>query len=112
VANPARFDFHAHLSWPRFGNVAFDQLKMFWSAWILHDFIHVTICGSGGLLGAAAILPGGQVGRVPIPPVMFAVRLLVGVVVLRRFVEKLCQRSHVHSSSRDPASIRDQGIAW
>src|ERR1043166_2744879 len=35
---------------------------------------------------------------VPVPPVMFRVRLLVGVVVLRRFVEKFCKGPDVHCS--------------
>src|SRR5436190_5781640 len=60
------------------------------------DFLHVPVGGDGCLRRTAAVLTRVQVGRVPVPPVMFGVRLLVVVVVLRRFAEELCKGCNVH----------------
>src|SRR5207248_10822600 len=57
---------------------------------------HVMIGGGGGLRRTAAVLTRVQVGRVPVPPVMFDVRLLVVVVVLRCFAEELRKGCNVH----------------
>src|SRR5213079_3099213 len=56
------------------------------------------IGGGGGLRRPAAVLTRVQVGRVPVPPVMFGVRLLVVVVVLRRFAKELCKGRDIHGS--------------
>ena len=60
------------------------------------DLVHVAIGCGGCLLRTAAVLTRTQVGRVPVPPVMFGVRLLVVVVVLRRFAKELCKGRDVH----------------
>src|SRR6266516_7885222 len=60
------------------------------------DFLHVAVGGDGCLLWTAAVPTRVQVGRVPVRPVMFGVRLLVVVVVLRRFAEELCKGCDVH----------------
>src|SRR5215211_3931180 len=57
----------------------------------LKGFLHVTVGGGGGLLRTAAVLTGAQVGRVPVPPVMLGVRLLVVAMVHFRLVEELCE---------------------
>src|SRR5262245_47097467 len=62
--------------------------------------LHVAIGGGGCLLRTAAVLTRAQVWRVPVPPVVLAVRLLVVVVVLRRLVEELGKGCDVHGSSR------------
>lgn len=54
----------------------------------MEDFIHVAVGGGGCLLRTAAVLTRAQAGRVPVPPVMFCVRLFVMVVALRRLVEQ------------------------
>ena len=46
------------------------------------DFVHVAVGSSGCLRRVVAVLTRVEVGRVPIPPVMFGVRLLVVVMVL------------------------------
>ena len=56
------------------------------------NLVHVTVSGSGCILRAAAVLTRVQVRRVPIPPVMFGVRLLVLTVVFLRIAEELCKR--------------------
>ena len=62
------------------------------------DFVHVVIGGDRGLRGTAAALTRAQVGRVPIPPVMFGVRLLVVTVMLLRLVEEFGKSCDVHGS--------------
>src|SRR4030095_13232531 len=54
--------------------------------------------GGDCLRRAAAILTRTQIWRIPVPPVMFGVRLFVVVVVLRRFAEKFCKGRDVHRS--------------
>src|SRR2546423_2831532 len=56
---------------------------------------HVTICRRGGLRRTAAVLTRAEVRRVPIPPVMLAVCLLVTAVVLFRLVQELGKRCHI-----------------
>ena len=58
--------------------------------------LHVAVGGGCRLLRTAAVLTRAQVGRVPVPPVVLGVRLLVAVVVLRRLAEELCKGRHVH----------------
>src|SRR5262249_30046675 len=55
------------------------------------DLLHVTVAGGRRLLQTAAVLTRVQVGRVPVPPVVLGVRLLVAVVLLRRLAEELCK---------------------
>ena len=43
----------------------------------MKNLVHVTVSDSRCILRAAPVLTRVQVGRVPIPPVMFGVRLLV-----------------------------------
>ena len=62
------------------------------------DLVHVASGGGGGLRGTAAVLTRTHVGRVPIPPVMFGVRLLVVTVMLLRLVEEFGKRCDVHGS--------------
>ena len=50
----------------------------------------VAVGGGGGFLRVAPVLTRAQVGRLPIPPIMRAVRLLVVAVVLLRLTKKLC----------------------
>src|SRR5262249_35842292 len=64
----------------------------------ISELLHIESCGGGGFLRTAAVLTRTQVGRVPIPPVMFGVRLLVVVVVLGRFAEEFCKPRDVHGS--------------
>jgi hypothetical protein len=58
----------------------------------MNDLLHVAIGSGGGLLRTATVLTRVQVRRVPIPPVMFGVRLLVLTVVFLRIAEELCKR--------------------
>ena len=64
----------------------------------MKDLLHVAVGGGGGLLRTAAVLTRAQVGRVPVPPVVLGVRLLVVVVVLRRLAEELCKGCDVRGS--------------
>jgi hypothetical protein len=43
----------------------------------MKDLLHVVSGGGGRLVRTFAVLTRAQVGRVPVPPVMFRVRLLV-----------------------------------
>src|SRR5260370_40781282 len=62
---------------------------------LLLTSIHVAIGGGGCLFRTAPVLTRAQVRRVPVPPIMRAVRLLVAAVVLLRLLKKLCYRRHV-----------------
>src|SRR5262245_24982426 len=64
----------------------------------LKDLLHVAVGGCGCLLRTAAVLTRAQVGRVPVPPVVLSVRLLVVVVVLRRLAEELRKGCDVRGS--------------
>src|SRR5262249_11056858 len=64
----------------------------------LKDLLHVEV--GGGLLWIAAVLTRTQVGRVPVPPVVRGVRLLVGVVAPRRFAEEFYKGCDVRGSVR------------
>src|SRR5262249_52973758 len=68
----------------------------------ISELLHIESCGGGGFLRPAAVLTRTQVGRVPVPRVMFGVCLLVVVVVLRRFAEEFCKRRDVHGSEPPP----------
>jgi hypothetical protein len=57
----------------------------------LHDFLHVSIGGGRGFLRTLAVLTRAQVRRVPIPPMMLAVRFLVGAMMLLSFPQNFCQ---------------------
>src|SRR5438093_6896376 len=59
------------------------------------DLLHAAVGGGRRLLRIAAALTRAQVGRVPVPPVVLGVRLLVVVVVLRCLAEQPCHRCHV-----------------
>ena len=76
----------------------------------MKDVLHVAAGGGGCLARAAAVLTGAQIGGVPIPPVMLAVRLLVRTVVLGGFAEELRQCGDVHGPCA-VTSIRDRGAA-
>src|SRR4029453_3130713 len=65
----------------------------------MKGLLHVAVGGGCCLLRTAAVLTRAQVGRVPVPPVVLGVRLLVSVVVLRRLAEELCKGCDVHGSS-------------
>jgi hypothetical protein len=60
------------------------------------DFLHISVRSGGCLLRGTAILTRVQVRRVPIPPVMFGVRLLVLTMVFLRIAEELCKSCDVH----------------
>src|SRR5271154_1957917 len=62
----------------------------------MEHLLHVAVGGGGCLPRTAAVLTRTQVGRVPVPPVVLGVRLLVVVVVLRRLAEKLGQGCDIH----------------
>src|SRR5262245_8442766 len=57
----------------------------------MKDLLHVAVGSGGGLFRTAAVLTGAQVGSIPIPPVVFGVRLLVVSVVLLSLAEELCK---------------------
>ena len=54
----------------------------------MKDLLHVT--GGGGLLRTAPF-SRAEVRRVPVPPVVLGVRLIVAVVVLRRIALEFCE---------------------
>jgi hypothetical protein len=61
----------------------------------MQNLLHVTVSGGGCLFWTAAILTRTQIRRVPVPPVMLGVSLLVFVVVLCRLAEKVCKDCNV-----------------
>src|SRR5215207_741576 len=67
------------------------------------DLRHVAPGGGGGLIRTAPTLPGVEVRRVPVPPVVRWRDPLVRIVVLGRFVHELCDIGHVHLSPPTPA---------
>ena len=50
--------------------------------------LHVAVCGGAGLLRTAAVLTRAQIGRVPVPPVVLGVRLLIEVMMLPCLAEE------------------------
>src|SRR5262249_35768437 len=64
----------------------------------MKGLLHVAVGGGCRLLWTAAVLTGAQIGRVPVRPVVLGMRLLVGVVVLRRLAEELCKGFDVRGS--------------
>src|SRR5215813_10257956 len=64
----------------------------------ISEFLHIETCGGGGFLWRTSMLASVDIGRIPVPPVMLGVRLLVVVVVLSRFAEELCKGGDVHGS--------------
>src|ERR1700674_3224634 len=62
----------------------------------MENVLHVAIGGGGALLGSAAALTRAQVDRIPVPPMMCGVRLLVVSVVLLRLVEEFGKGCDVH----------------
>ena len=65
----------------------------------MKDLLHVASGGGGRLVRTYAILTRTQVRRIPIPPVMLGVRLLVLTVVILRFAKEFCTRSEVRRPS-------------
>ena len=63
------------------------------------DLVHVAVGSDGCFRRIVAVLTCAQVRRVPIPPMMFGVRLFISIVMLRRFPKKFCQCRDVHNSS-------------
>src|SRR6185295_4489758 len=59
------------------------------------DLRHIAFGGRGGLLGRAPALASVHIRRVPIPPVMLGMRLLVLAVMLLRLVEEIGQSCDV-----------------
>src|SRR5262245_15207317 len=55
----------------------------------MKDLVHVAIGGCCCLLRIAVALTRAQVGRVPVPPVMFSMSLLVLAMMLLRLVKEL-----------------------
>jgi hypothetical protein len=68
----------------------------------IKDLLHIAVGGGRCLLRTAAVLTRAQVGRVPVPPVVLGVRLLVVVVVLRRLAEERCKGCDVYGSCSLP----------
>src|SRR5215467_7522589 len=64
----------------------------------MKDLLHVTVGGGGGLLRTAAVLTRAQVRRIPVPPVVLGVRLLIVAVALLRLAEEPCKGCDVQSS--------------
>src|SRR4051812_4054930 len=54
---------------------------------ISYFLLHVAVGSSCCLLGITAVLACAQVGRIPVPPLMFPGRLLVPAVVLLRLMK-------------------------
>ena len=61
----------------------------------MKNFLHVAVGGDGCLLWVPTVLTRAQVRRVPVPPVMLGVRLLILSVVLLRLVEELGKSCNV-----------------
>src|SRR5437764_9982901 len=61
----------------------------------MKDLLHVAVGGGDCLRRTAAALTRTQIWRVPVPPVMFGVRLLVFAVPLLRLVEEFCKHSDI-----------------
>src|SRR5438034_11731773 len=61
----------------------------------IKDLLHVAVGGGDCLRRTAAALTRTQIWRVPVPPVMFGVRLLVFAVPLLRLVEEFCKHSDI-----------------
>ena len=59
------------------------------------DLRHVAIGSGYCFLRTAAVLTRAQVGRIPVPPTVLGVSLLVVAMVLLRFMEKFCQSGNV-----------------
>src|SRR5438552_15621928 len=64
----------------------------------MKDLLHVAVGGGDCLRRTAAALTRTQIWRVPVPPVMRGVRLLVLTVVFLCLAEELCQGRDVHGS--------------
>ncbi len=76
--------------------------------------LHVAGGADRRLLGGAAALAGGHVGRVPVPPVVRRGALLVRVVVLGRLVQQVGEGRDVHGSApREPRRefLEQPGVA-
>ena len=54
----------------------------------MKDFLHIAVGGCYCLLRTLAVLASAQVRRVPIPPVVLSMGLLIVVVVLRSLMEE------------------------
>src|SRR5687767_5206753 len=61
-------------------------------------FVHVTIGRRRCFFWRAAVLTSAQVRRVPVPPLVFTVRLFKVVVVLSRLVQEICESCDVTGS--------------
>src|SRR5215831_1851687 len=64
------------------------------------DLIHVPVRSGCRLVRTAAVLARGKVRRIPVPPMVLVVCLLVVAMVLRSLVEKLCKCRDVRSCCR------------
>jgi len=64
----------------------------------MKELLHVAVGGCRCLIRTAPVLAGAQVGRVPISPIMFRVRLLVRPMVLLSLPKKLCKGRGVDGS--------------
>jgi hypothetical protein len=54
----------------------------------VQDFLHVAVGGLRRLVWRAPMLPRVHVGAIPVPPVVRGMGLLIGVVMLGRFMEQ------------------------
>src|SRR5437763_6981368 len=64
----------------------------------MKDLLHVAVGGGDCLRRTATALTRTQIWRVPVPPVMFRMRLLVFAVPLLRLVEEFCKHSDIDRS--------------
>ena len=60
--------------------------------------LHVAVGGGKSFLRTFAVQTRAQVGSVPVPPIVLAVRLLVVAVILLRFVKQFGKRGDVDLS--------------
>src|SRR5205807_4761265 len=72
----------------------------------MKDLVHVAIGGGGGVLRRASVLTRAQIGRVPIPPMMLGVRLLVLAMVLLGVVEEVGKGGNIPAISSFPLAAR------
>ena len=63
----------------------------------MKDLLHVAISGGGGIRRAATVLARAQVRRIPVPPVVLRMGLLVVAVPLFCLAEEFGKRCNIHS---------------
>ena len=64
----------------------------------MKDVVHMMSRSYGGLVRTTAVQTGPEIGRIPIPPIVFSVRLLVTPVPLFCLVKEFCKHSDIDLS--------------